>query len=367
MAEADAAAGAPAAEGGLSIESAATKLNGLLGGPPKKTNSRAPAPAADAGAEEGAPADEAERDDDSPTGDAAPEGDEPRPSGDEEDQGEPAEASEEDQPPIEPPASWDAAGKEAFRKLDRATQEIIHSRETARDKEVRRLQSEAAELRKGGEVQAQQVTQQLQQHFQHLGQLAEALQAQVATEFADIKTPQDLQRLSAEDPARYVRWQAQQQLLEATAQHQRAFRAAEAQKAEEARGLRLVEEHRKLAELDDVETAGAKILAAEGAEGDAARAELRNFLLGFGFGAQDVAGLDDHKATAIAWMAMQLIKAKKSVATSRRTPLPKATLKPGGASDRPDSGAGATAALVQRARKTGDVKDAGKALSRLIN
>jgi hypothetical protein len=366
MAETEGTAGAT---GGLSIDSAASKLTGLLSGPPKKTNSRAPAAAADAGAEGAPPTGEADEHDEqnSATADAAPGDDESRPSGDEGDQGEPAEASQEDQSPIEPPASWDAAGKEAFRKLDRATQEIIHSRETARDKEVRRMQTETDRLKKGGDAQAQQVTAQLQQHFQHLGQLAEALQAQVANEFADIKTPADAQRLAADDPPRYLRLLAQQQLLESARQHQRAFQANESAKAEQARVQRLVDEHTKLAESDDAETAGAKILAAEGKDGDAARGELRTYLLDSGFSNEDVAGLDDHKATIIAWKALQFDKAKKSVVASRKTPLPKANLKPGGASDRQDGNAGVTASLVQRARKSGDVKDAGRAISRLIN
>jgi hypothetical protein len=345
--------------GGRSMSDAAAAIGGLLSGPPRRARAATTTTtdtAADAGAD-APPADER-----SPTGDAAPAGESQEPSGDDEDRTEPdAAAQAEEQPPIEPPQSWDAADKEAFAKLDRAAQEIIHRRETARDKEVRRLQNDVATLRKGGDAQVQQAATQLQQHLSHLGQLAEALQQQVADEFADVKTQADLQKMAAEDPARYVRFQARSQLLQQVEQHRQAQKRAEAEKRAAHRAQFLEAEHAKLSEHPE-----AKILAAVGKDGDTARAELRSFLTDTGFSPDEVAGLEDSRAAAIAYKAMLYDKAKKSIAAAKQNPLPPATLRPGTASTKQDRGEGETAALVNRARKTGSLQDAGRAIARLM-
>lgn len=345
---------ATTAEGGLSMDDAASKIGGLLSGPPPKRSAKTiKTPPPDAGNEP------PEDDNESATADAAPEAD-PQPSGDEQD-AEPAEGQEPEQPPIEPPASWTAEARATFATLPRAAQEIIHQRETARDTEVRRMQSEVAQLRKGGDAQAQQLNIQLQQHLAHLAGLADALQSQIADEFADIKSPADLARLAEQDPQRYLRFDAKQKLF-AQAQHVRmAQEQSKRVEAEQKRVQNLEAEQAKLAEHPE-----AKVLADAGAKGDSARAELRAFLTERGFAPEAVAGIEDHRVAALAYMALQWTKAKKSITAAKVTPLPKATLKAGAASTTQDAGASETAALIQRARKTGTLQDAGRAIARLM-
>ena len=57
-----------------------------------------------------------------------------------------------DLPPIDPPASWTKAEKEAFAALPRAHQETISERERARVADIRRTQDEAAQVRKAAEA-----------------------------------------------------------------------------------------------------------------------------------------------------------------------------------------------------------------------
>lgn len=359
---------------GTSIEDAGAKLNarmGLLSGPAPKKGAATPAPKppantntdtpADAGAEDAPPVDS-----ESPTGEAAP--GEGQPSGDDQANAEPAEGSEQEQlPPIEPPVSWDAADKEAFAKLDRGAQEIIHRRETARDKEVRRLQNDVAKLRQGGDAQTQQALSQLQQHMQRLSQTADALQAQFTDEFADIKTHADLAKLAEDDPQRYLRFNAKRELLQAANQQRQAWQQSQREKAqaeaETQRAERLMVAQQRLAEHPE-----AKILAADGKAGDEAREALRSYLSDAGYSDDEISGLEDSRASVIAHKAMLYDKARKAVVAAKKPALPPAkVLKPGVATDQRDADAGVTAALVQRARKTGDPKDAGRALARLLS
>lgn len=77
---------------------------------------------------------------------------------------EPAEGS-----PIEPPLSWTKEDKEHWGNLPRETQEIIHSREKARDAEVRRTQNEVAEIRKAVEPERAALAQERQRYADQLG------------------------------------------------------------------------------------------------------------------------------------------------------------------------------------------------------
>ena len=123
--------------------------------------------------------------------------------------------------PIEPPRSWTKEAKEQWSKLPRETQEYLASREGDRDREVRRVQNEAAEIRKAAEAARQAAEAERQKYGQAVPQLVQQLQALQAGEFPDIKTWADAQRVAAEDPFRYSQWHARQsQIVAASQEHQ---------------------------------------------------------------------------------------------------------------------------------------------------
>lgn len=113
-------------------------------------------------------------------------------------------------PPIDPPRSWTKDEKERFQSLPRETQEYIAKREQEREREIRRSQNEAAEKLKGLSAKEQQAEQARQQYEAALPALLQTLQSELFGEFSDVKTIEDINRLAAEDPGRFVKYQARQ-------------------------------------------------------------------------------------------------------------------------------------------------------------
>ena len=122
-------------------------------------------------------------------------------------------------PSIEPPRSWTKEAKERWASLPRETQEYLAEREQERDREFRRSQNEAADKLKGLTAKEQAVEQARQHYESALPLLFQTLQHQQASDFADIKTMADLERLAREDSARYLQWDlAQKRLAHVTQQ-----------------------------------------------------------------------------------------------------------------------------------------------------
>jgi hypothetical protein len=146
--------------------------------------------------------------------------------------GETQEADPAEQPSIEPPRSWTKEAKERWQSLPRETQEYLAEREQERDREVRRSQNETAEKLKGLTAKEQAVEQARQQYEAALPILAQNLQASMSSEFSDIRTMSDVQKMATEDWPRYARWDAQQKQLAAVQQeHQASQERAEKEKA----------------------------------------------------------------------------------------------------------------------------------------
>jgi hypothetical protein len=143
--------------------------------------------------------------------------------------GETQEAAPAEVPPIEPPRSWTKEAKDRWQSLPRETQEYIAGREQEREREIRRSQNEAAEKLKGMSAREQQLEQARQQYEQALPALLQTLQQSQAGEFADVTTHADLERMAAEDPVRYLRWDAAQKKIAAVTQEARAAQERQAQ------------------------------------------------------------------------------------------------------------------------------------------
>jgi hypothetical protein len=116
----------------------------------------------------------------------------------------------EDQSPIDPPRSWTKEAKERWQSLPRDTQTYLAEREQERDREVRRSQNEAADQLKGLQAREQAMEQARLQFEQATQYALQGLQQQLAGEFGDIKTMDDVKKLAAEDWPRYLRWDAHQ-------------------------------------------------------------------------------------------------------------------------------------------------------------
>jgi hypothetical protein len=194
-----------------------------------------PAAAADAKTDAQADADSASAANEQPVS-AAPA--DAQPSGDKSENDEPDTA-----PPIDPPHSWSKDARERWQTLPRDLQEYIAQREQERDRELRRGQNEAAERLKTLSAKEQALEQARQQYEQALPVLLQTLQAQQQGEFSDIKTMADVEKLSREDPFRYLQWTAHQQKIAAV--------QAELKAAEERQLKQLEENWTKFAEAED--------------------------------------------------------------------------------------------------------------------
>lgn len=139
-----------------------------------------------------------------------------------------------DLPPIEPPRSWPKEDKDFFATLPRQAQDRIAQREQERDRAFNQRQNELAEQRRSQEAHVQQV-EQLRQHYEAQLPLAvQTIQQSILNEFPDIKSQDDIQKLAANDPLRYVQLDAKLKALaswqaEATQAHQRQAQEAQSQ------------------------------------------------------------------------------------------------------------------------------------------
>src|SRR3569623_70308 len=128
---------------------------------------------------------------------ASPEPAEEQPIGDE--APEDAEPEAEELPPIEPPRSWTKEEKDRWEALPREAQEEVARIEQSREKEFRRSQNEAADQRKAIEAERTQAEQARKEYEAKLPAIMQALQDVHNSQFADIKTMADVERLAMED------------------------------------------------------------------------------------------------------------------------------------------------------------------------
>jgi hypothetical protein len=119
----------------------------------------------------------------------------------------------EELPPIDPPRSWSKEDKELFNSLPRETQERVAERERSRESDFLKRQHESTERTRALEAKEKAADEARTQYEQAAQNALHVLQQQQASEFADIKTQADVQKLATEDPFRFVQWQARQQLI----------------------------------------------------------------------------------------------------------------------------------------------------------
>jgi hypothetical protein len=115
-----------------------------------------------------------------------------------------------EKPPIERPKSWAKELDEEWSSYPREAQERIAKREQERDTATRRSQNEAAEERKAAKAEREQAEQARKAYEAKLPTLMQTLQDAQQSAFSDIKTVDDVAKMAAEDPFRYIQWQAHQ-------------------------------------------------------------------------------------------------------------------------------------------------------------
>jgi hypothetical protein len=267
------------------------------------------------------------------------------------------------QAPIEPPRSWTKEARERFASLPRETQEYLASREQDRDREVRRSQNEAAEQRKALEAERAKAEQARVQYETALPKVLATLQQQNATDFSDIKSIVDVERLAREDWPRYVLWDAQQKRI-ASAQQDLA---SAAQRQDQERQIRLAEFVQreqgllceKVPELVDTTQRTKLEHAAVGMLRDLGFSDQE--LTALYHGRADLS-LHDHRLQLLIRDGVRFRDAQKAAKQASTKPVPPVQ-RPGVAQPRGAAQDAVVQNLTKRLDQTGTLKDAARLLA----
>jgi hypothetical protein len=232
-------------------------------------------------------------------------------------------------PPIEAPLSWSRADKETFYALPRETQERVAERERARDVEFRRYQNQSAETQRALESQMKAAEEMRQQYETALPMVLQIAQANYDAEFSDVRSMEDVRRLSREDPLRYTAWDARQKELSALQQeHKASEERANNERAQNWNTFAQREDQRfaeKVPELADPEKA--KVLR------DSAVRTLKDV---WGFSDEEIAQnwngpWRDHRVQLMLLDAVKHRQAQEAKERVKAKPIPPVTQRPGAA------------------------------------
>jgi hypothetical protein len=264
------------------------------------------------------------------------------------------------EPAIAAPKSWPADMRDAFVKLPRDLQEVIAARESERDAAFNRQVNEAAEKRKAAEAELTAASSERRQYLANLSALIDGLVQQSAGEFADIRTTGDLERMAAQDPQRYLRWQARRETLQAARGEQaRLLEREQAEQAKRVRGFALQQRRlllEKIPELADRKTA------------KATQAEMNDYLRGIGFTDQETEQWLDHRYALVIRDAVRYRKgqqAAKSAVEKKVVNLPRVQ-KPGSGNDAKGEKSAQQKAAVTRIARFGTTDQQAAALDAIL-
>lgn len=263
------------------------------------------------------------------------------------------------EPSIDPPRSWTKEEKEAFKALPPEHQQRIADRERAREVEIRRGQNEAAEIRKAAEAERQQAEQARQRYEHGLTNTLQALLSSADSEFADIKTHADVQKLVTDDPLRFIQWQAKQQQIQALQTHAMELQRARTEERQNAFVTWADQQDKLFAEQ-------AKEFA-DPEKGGEARKEIMSYLTevrGLSqdelvklWTGQDMFSIRDARSQLILRDAAKWHAAQKKAAAAARTPVPPVQ-RPGTASSgKADTQSATIATLEQKLSKATSTRE----------
>jgi len=250
---------------------------------------------------------------------------------------------------VQPPASWRASDRELFRSLPVALQERIAAREQQRERAVNEALRQSAALRQAAEGERAAFEGERQRFRNQLDALIMNAQHELASEFADIRTPADLVALAQKDPARYAVLRARQDALQhaQAEQMQLQARAAEQQSAQ----LRTVIEQEKRALIEKRPELKDKAARARLAK------ELREYATSVGYTPEQFDSNLSHVNLLVLEKAMLYDRAQqaRTEAMSRRVPR---VQMPGTAVTKGERASEARAARLNRLERTGRIEDA---------
>jgi hypothetical protein len=261
---------------------------------------------------------------------------------------------------IAAPKSWPAEMREQFAQLPPDLQRVIADRETERDAAFNRQVNEAAEKRRAAEAELQAASTERRQYLAGLSAVIGELANQTASEFAEIRTTADLEKLASEDPARYLRWQARRDAILAAQAEADALAARERREQEQHFKGYLDEQRRllldKMPELRDPEKV--KAIMTEGTA----------YLKEIGFTDQEIVNVVDHRMTLVIRDALAYRRgrmAARTAAEKKVVGVPKVQ-KPGAGSDRKAERSERDKAAMTRIARHGTTDEQAAALTRLL-
>jgi hypothetical protein len=152
-------------------------------------------------------------------------------------------------PPRELPRSWTKDRAEVWNRLDPAAQDILLEQDRKASAEVRRLQNEAAEERKAIKAEREAAEKVRQEYETKLPALSKSLESALQSEFADIKSFDDVRRMQAEDPFRYQQWDLRQKEIAVVKQEEQALQQRQANQRMTKRAEYESEQNKLLLEL----------------------------------------------------------------------------------------------------------------------
>lgn len=262
-----------------------------------------------------------------------------------------------EKPPLDRPRSWSKEKEAVWTKLDRETQEYLLDHDSEVSKGVRTAQNEAAEARKAIEAERVQLEKARTDYEAKLPALMQALMAAQSSDFPDIKSLDDVQRLATEDPFRYLQWQAHQDKMRAVAfeQDQAATRQAG-------------EQSEKWASYQKDESAKAVQLNPELADpvkSKQLQAAVVDLLRDKGFTDKDLNGIGggekyspfDHRFQSILLDAVKYRAVQKAKPAVLTRPAPQVQ-RPGAAQPKGALADSSIQALTTRLSSSGSIKDA---------
>jgi hypothetical protein len=284
-----------------------------------------------------------------PAGDAAPEtasGDEPTEQTTDDGAVEPAEA-----PAIELPASFPAELREHLKTLPPDAQRAIAQFETERNKGVSQKLEETATLRKQLEPERQRLAQ-LQQVAISLAQTADPVLSEGLR-----RSQADWAKLANEDPAGYVQQKA---AFDARLESLNTLVADQQRQAQET--------HRETVTREFGELVKAMPELSDPVKAKAFQTEFQSTMEAYGFTAEQIQGVVDHRMVKVARDAMKWrqSEAKRMAAAAKaaKPGVPKVVV-PGKGNAAPATTR--DAALLKRARNAGSVHDQADALAALFD